>query len=145
MKIIICGPRDFNYYDHLLIEFYKIVKQLILDHIIVEEDLHTTIEIVSGGATGTDHLAELLAENYGIPLKVFPAQWEDLTTQPCLVRTNGLGKSYNVLAGKNRNREMAEYASQDKDSICVAVWRDTPGTNDMIEQAEKKGIRVFKI
>jgi hypothetical protein len=51
-------------------------------------------EVVCGGARGADNLGRTWAINHGIPVKMFPADWE------------GLGKG----AGFIRNQEMADYA-----------------------------------
>ena len=43
----------------------------------------------------------------------FPAKWNDLEVDKCVIKTNKYGK-YNALAGHNRNRNIAEYASEDE-------------------------------
>lgn len=50
----------------------------------------TDIEIVSGGASGTDALAERYAHEHGYSLQIFPADWS----------------RYGKRAGYVRNREM---------------------------------------
>ena len=79
-------------------------------------------EVVSGGARGVDRLGERLAEEMGVPCRVFPADW------------NRHGRS----AGVIRNRTMAEYAD-----ALVAVWDGSSrGTANMISQARQLGLEV---
>lgn len=96
-------------------------------------------EIVSGCAPGADTLGEVWAANRGIPVKRFPALWQDLKATPCLIKHRYDGAAYNALAGHNRNARMAEYAD-----ALVAIWDGSSrGTRNMIEQAERLGLKVF--
>lgn len=80
-------------------------------------------EVVSGGARGADALGEMYANAKGIPVKLFPADW------------NKYGKS----AGPVRNAQMAAYAE-----ALIAVWDgESRGTKNMIEQAKLKGLAVY--
>lgn len=144
MRVIICGPRNFNDYNFLVKKLHKIFKQLADEGLISAYITKTNIEIVSGAATGADALGEVFADSYEFPLKQFPAKWEDLSAKPCLVKYNEFGRPYNALAGHNRNKKMAEYASKDN-GVCIAVWQGTSGTKNMIETAEAYGLRIFKI
>ena len=76
----------------------------------------------------------------------FPAKWDDLNVEPCIVKTNKYGK-YNVLAGHNRNKEMAEYASKDEElGVLIAFWNGkSTGTKSMIELAKEYGLRIFVV
>jgi len=80
-------------------------------------------EVVSGGARGADMLGEQWAKANGIPVKVFPADW------------NTHGKS----AGAIRNGQMAKYANA-LIAVCDGI---TPGTQDMIRQAKRCGLKVY--
>ena len=40
----------------------------------------TDIEIVSGGCSGADAIAERYAHSHGYPLQIFPADWSDMGT-----------------------------------------------------------------
>ena len=64
------------------------------------------IEIVSGGASGTDTLAERYAHEHGYSLQVFPADWS----------------RYGKRAGYVRNREMHSYISTFADRGVIAFW-----------------------
>ena len=118
-RVIVCGGREFN--DRELC-FSK------LDQILPE---YENPEIVSGHAKGADLLGEKYAKLHSLPLKVFPAEW----------------KKYGRGAGPVRNRQMLQYALEEKPLI-IAFWNGvSPGTKDMVRQAEDAGaeVRVVKI
>lgn len=109
-RVIVAGSRDFNDY------------QLLKDKLDYYLQNLPDIEIVSGGAKGADALGERYSEEAGYPLKVFPADWDDL------------GKR----AGHVRNAQMAKYAN-----YLVAFWDGkSKGTKGMIDIANKLGLRV---
>jgi len=113
MKLIIAGTRTFTDYDYLCL--------MVEGNI----DICEITEIVSGGARGVDALGERLAKELDIPLKLFPAEWEEY------------GKS----AGYRRNAQMAEYAD-----ALLALWDGySKGTSHMINLAEKHDLKVTKI
>lgn len=66
----------------------------------------TDIEIVSGGASGTDALAERYAHEHDYSLQVFPAEWS----------------RYGKRAGYVRNREMHSCISAFADRGVIAFW-----------------------
>lgn len=78
-------------------------------------------EIVSGGATGADRTGEIIADNRGTPVKRFPADW------------NQHGRA----AGPIRNEEMAKYAD------AVVLFSGGKGTQNMFNQAQKHGLKIF--
>ena len=97
-----------------------------------DSDYAESIEIISGGCTGADALAEIYAKEWDIPLKVFPADW----------------KKYGKCAGPTRNEEMAKYASSDEDDggMLIAFWDGkSRGTKNMIDMAFKYGLDVHVI
>jgi len=113
MKTIIAGCRGFNDYNLLKekVDYYR------KDHVITE--------VVSGTARGADYLGEEYANENGIPIKSFPADWEN----------------YGKAAGPIRNRQMAEYAD-----VLIAVWDGkSKGTNNMIIEMNKLMKPVFLI
>lgn len=80
-------------------------------------------EVVCGEARGADTMGATWADLSGIPVKRFPADW----------KANGKA------AGPIRNRQMADYAD-----ALIAVWDGASrGTRNMIEEATKRGLRVF--
>ena len=79
--------------------------------------------VVSGTAKGADTWGEVWASMNKIAIKRYPAQWD----------------VYGKGAGPIRNALMADNA----DGL-VAVWDgESHGTKNMIETAEKRGLRVF--
>lgn len=80
-------------------------------------------EVVSGGARGVDTLGETWAKERGIPLIIFPADWE----------------TYGKMAGFKRNYEMAKYAE-----ALILVWDGKSlGSRSMRCIAENQGLIVL--
>ena len=109
MRVIIAGSRHCNDYS-LLLETIK-------------ESGFSITEVVSGHARGVDTMGEHYAETHGIPLKVFPAQWD----------------VYGLAAGPKRNRQMADYAQ----ALIAVMYPGSRGTMNMVETAKKLGLRVY--
>lgn len=91
---LIVGSRDYTDY----VSFKAKCDALLADR--------TDIEIVSGGASGTDAFAERYAHEHGYSLQVFPAEWS----------------RYGKRAGYVRNREMHSYISAFADRGVIAFW-----------------------
>lgn len=140
MKIIISGSRDFTDRDFLFSECLEIIAKLQYKHEIALPD----VEIVSGhNPRGADYYGERFAEKYGIKTKLFPANWNDITTPPVIIKPNFYG-SYNALAGKNRDEQMAKYATKDDIAFLIAFCVDkSPGTKHMVSVAKSYGIEIF--
>ncbi len=116
MKVIIAGLRRFNDYDL----FKAKLEQMIQDN-----EIEMT-EIVSGGASGVDSMAERYANENGISVKVFQADW----------------KKYGRGAGPLRNKKMAEYVGEK--GALVAFWDyKSKGTGSMINIAEKMNLNIY--
>ena len=97
----------------------------VVERAINESELEPQIhEVVSGGAPGIDTLGERWAKRNLIPVKRFPADW------------NKFGKA----AGPMRNRQMAQYAHY---LIAIPNPLGSKGTDNMIEEARKQGLKVF--
>lgn len=80
-------------------------------------------EVVCGGAQGVDEVGRRLAIYNQIPTKLFPADWS----------------KHGKAAGPIRNAQMAEYAD-----ALIAVWDGkSRGTKNMIEEAKKRGLKVY--
>lgn len=106
MRTVICGSRD-------LVKFEDIAEAVKLSGF-------TITEVISGGARGSDKLAEQWAAINGLPCVIFLPEWDEH------------GKAAGIL----RNKEMVEYAE-----ALIAVWDGkSKGTADSIKKAEKKGI-----
>jgi hypothetical protein len=110
MKTIIAGSRTIHF--ETTIEFLREVRFL------------TEItEVVSGTARGVDSHGEWFANRYEIPIKRFPADWDN----------------YGKRAGYLRNQEMCDYAEQ-----LICIWDgESRGTKHMITIAKKKGIPIY--
>lgn len=118
LRIIIAGSRSFSDYG-LLCETMDQLK-----NVIAAAD---KIVIISGTARGADQLGERYAEEHGIEIKRFPADWE------------AFGRS----AGHIRNREMAKYAIEENGYL-VAFWDgESRGTKGMIDYATQIGMKVL--
>jgi hypothetical protein len=124
LKVVVCGPRDFNDAD--------IVFEAI------EKSEFVISEIVSGGSTGVDTIGEHWAREKGIPVKRFVPDWSNIDVPGAVVKANSKGK-YNAKAGFDRNQKIAEYAD-----ALIVLDLDTNDTSDMVERAEKAGLKVFK-
>ncbi len=112
MKTIIAGSRDIT--DYAMVE-----KAMELAK---DEGIHPT-QIVCGMARGVDLLGERWAEDNGLPVTRFPANWRE----------------YGKAAGPIRNVQMARYAE-----ALVALWDGVSrGTQGMIDLAIEHGLQVF--
>ena len=130
MKLIIAGSRS--------ITDYETVRQAVILSGFWSKYGHN-IEVVSGCANGVDKLGELFAENNGLVIHRFPADWDNITVEYARVKTNKLGKEYNAAAGAMRNIKMGNFA----DGL-LAIWDGkSRGTKQMIEYAKSKGLEIY--
>lgn len=107
INLAVVGSRDFNDYSYMkeVLQWFDIKR------------------IISGGAKGADHLAEKYAAEHGLPITVFPAEWERF------------GKS----AGYKRNMKIVEAADE-----IAAFWDgQSKGTKHTIDFADDKGKPVY--
>jgi hypothetical protein len=126
MKIIIAGSRSIA--DKNLIK------------IVIKESNFNITECVCGMAQGVDLVGREICLELKIPIKEFPAQWNDLTETPCYLKLNKFGKKYNSLAGHNRNKRMAEYAEG-----LILIWDGkSSGSSNMLKLAKQKGLKIFE-
>jgi hypothetical protein len=126
MKVIIAGGRDFNNYE--------LLKQK-CDTIFANIDKSQLI-IITGKASGADSLGERYAKENNLKVMAFPALWEDFSKKPILIKKRKNGRLYNVLAGLNRNTDMANEAD-----ALIAFWDGkSTGTNDMIQKAKERNL-----
>lgn len=107
-KVIVCGSRNFQNYPLLRKEMNEIKEKV--------------GEVVCGEAKGADTLGRVWAQENGIKIKSFPANWQ----------------MYGSQAGYIRNCDMGDYAD-----IAIAFWDgESSGTRDMIKYMEKLGKEV---
>lgn len=110
--VIVAGSRGFSDYQMLRGK---------LDNILGNLDPEVTA-IVSGTARGADQMGERYAEERMLKLVRMPADWD----------------THGKRAGYLRNEEMAKIATH-----CVVFWDGkSPGTQHMINLAEKHGLKV---
>ncbi len=113
-RVIVCGGVDFTDKDLCFSQLQRLLSY------------HENIEIVSGHARGADSLGEEYAKENNLKLTIFPAEW----------------KKYGRAAGPIRNRQMLQYAEEEK-PVVIAFWDgQSRGTKNMINQAEKVGAEV---
>lgn len=117
---LVVGSRTFTDYK-LFSKKMDMVLRNILERII----------IVSGGAEGTDSMAERYAEEHGYKLYVINADWS-------------LGRN----AGYERNKEMHRFIAEHNRRGCIAFWDGkSKGTQHSFELAKKfnNQLRVIKV
>ncbi len=101
MKVIIAGDREFTDYFKLCNWMTAISRMWLIS------------EVVSGEARGADTMGERWAEEYDIPVKAFPADWE----------------RYGNTAGPLRNAQMGDYGN----ALVAFVAPDSKGTVNMMK------------
>ena len=109
MKTIIAGGRNY--------EFTEADRQFLGS---IKADIS---EVVCGGAAGADSEGKSWAEENGIPVKIFEADW----------KKHGRG------AGPRRNKMMAEYADS------LILFTGGRGSAAMFKEAEKQGLKIFDL
>ncbi len=109
MKVILAGSRSIKDFAHL-------------EAAISESGFEIT-EVVCGEAPGVDKMGRHWAEQNQIPVKSFPAKWEEDKR----------------MAGFKRNVQMAEYAN-----ALIAVWDGwSTGTAHMIATASLMALPIL--
>lgn len=111
MRVLVCGGRDFNEYESL--EYF-------LDAFRAENDVSV---VIHGAARGADSMAGEWAKSRGIPVIVFPADW------------NRHGRA----AGPIRNKKMLD---EGKPNLVIS-FPGGRGTANMMEQARAAGVPVM--
>lgn len=147
MRIIIAGGRDFNDIELLERSCHESFSTLSEEGLLTNDvriDI-PNMEIVCGKARGADTLGEDFGKRYGIKIKYFPANWEDINIQPCKIKYNKFNKPYNSLAGHNRNKLMAEYAQKDNGVLIAFHDGKSAGTQNMINLAKEYNLKIFII
>lgn len=72
---------------------------------------------------------------------MYPAKWDDLDHPDAVIKTRKDGTKYNVMAGFIRNKEMLVEGKPD----LVIAFPGGNGTDNMIDLADKAGIKVIKV
>lgn len=131
LKIIIAGGRDFKDAELLDEIMFNNLKDFDPEE----------IQIVSGMAGGADKLGYDWAKSYNLDVKEFPANWLDFNAKPCKLKRGSSGRLYNVLAGFNRNQQMADYA----DELVAFFDGESSGTKDMIKRAKFARLKLLVV
>lgn len=135
-KIIIAGGRDFKDYD-LLSEFTaKVLEEKYAAGTLSSFE---KIAVISGMAPGADKLGYAYGKQHGYKVIEMPAPWNAIEGKPKhQIRIRRDGKKYWVMAGKQRNTEMAQ-----EGNMLIAFWDGiSGGTEDMILKAHRHGLDV---
>lgn len=121
-RLIIAGSRNYSNAKFLVQSVDKMLIRV--------KDTHDIV-IISGGAKGADTMGEKYAKLRGYKMKQFQANWDTH------------GKS----AGHIRNKEMANYVSENKISDtpyggCLIFYegKESTGSKNMFDLAKKMGI-----
>lgn len=117
MKLIIAGGRDYILTNKDFERLDDIKAMHILD-----PNNHEPIEFVlSGCAKGADTCGQLWASHRGVPVKLFPADWN----------------KYGKRAGYLRNEAMARNATH------LALFKGGKGTRHMYNIARARGLTIY--
>lgn len=108
MKVIIAGGRNFK------------DRKAVADAI--DASPFEITECVCGGAPGADTLGALICHERGIPVRLFPADWD----------------RYGKSAGPKRNLQMAVYAD------ALIAMPGANGTANMVAEARRLGLVVYE-
>ncbi len=113
MKTIIAGSRT--------ITDYYIVQDAI------QQSGFEITEVVSGGCRGADLFGEEWAQENGIPIKRFPANWE----------------KYGKAAGPIRNSQLVNYVN--KEGGLILIWDGkSKGSQDVLDKAIVWKLKIYE-
>ena len=97
-------------------------------------------QIVCGCAKGPDSNGKIYGQKNNIPVKDFPAKWDDFSVTPCFIKTRRDGAKYNSWAGHNRNKEMANHGSH-----LILIWDGkSSGSASMKKLAKEQGLVIYE-
>lgn len=99
-------------------------------------------ELINGMATGIDKSAREWAASHNIPIKEFPAQWNDIDKKGAVIKINKYGRKYNARAGHDRNEEMLAYTTYDD---LIVVFPGGPGSKYMLKIALEVDANVLNL
>ena len=117
--VLICGGRDYSDPEHVLLEAVRFLAVFYGDK----------LRVMHGGAKGADMLAGEAAISFGVPVKVFPADWD----------------THGKRAGPIRNKQMLEYllmCRRKGHSVQVVAFPGGKGTEHMVKLATEARIDV---
>lgn len=124
-RVLVCGGRDFENYDL----FVRIMDRFWMENVPISGPTghrdRCPLTLISGGARGADKMAERYAIFRGHDVEVFEPDW----------------LTYGNSAGPIRNQQMLDEGKPD----LVIAFPGGTGTANMIELAEKAGVKVVRI
>lgn len=127
MRLVVTGGRKFK--DRKMI-------YMVLDAIHAKFPI---TKLREGCADGVDRICGQWAEEHGIEVERFPADWENLTAPGAVIKSGPRGR-YNANAGKDRNKDMLKGLDAG-DSACV--FPGSSGTMHMAGLITACGIPCF--
>lgn len=104
-------------------------------------NVHKFVKLVHGRGGNTDMSADAWAKQHGVPVKDYPAAWNDVLHPEAVVRKRRDGSEYNVVAGFWRNQQMID----EEDVGLVVAFPGGKGTADMVARARRAGIPVIEV
>lgn len=129
VKLVIFGGRDFN-------DFELLSNTIKSTNVYKEGRIGA---IISGCARGADSLGKRFGDENGIPVEEYPAKWSEIEGKPAkYVKSRADGTKYYVLAGFDRNDEMAKVAD-----IGIGFWNGSSGTADMFERCLRHNVQTL--
>lgn len=120
MRVLVCGSRHFDDWALIHQHIYEVYSRC-------EDrtpDGKIDFTIIEGGAKGADFLARVFAKFVNLPWVEFPADW----------------KTHGKAAGPIRNKQMLDEGKPDL--VIAFMFKDSRGTKNMVEQAQKAGVEV---
>lgn len=118
MRVLVTGGRDYADAERV---------DAVLDYYHAQRPFSV---LIHGAASGADTLASLWATSRNVPTLPFPADWNDLSAPPAIIRYRRDGTPYNAAAGGIRNGRMLR---EGKPDVCVA-FHGGRGTGDMCQR-----------
>lgn len=112
VRILVCGGRDYKNVSAVYHALYAI-----------HQKRGITL-IIEGGAAGADLLARKWAQENGVPVQTFEAEWE----------------KYGKAAGPKRNERMLAEGNPDG----VIAFPGGRGTADMVSKAKAASVKVWQ-
>ncbi len=122
MRILVCGGRDFDDYNLLSRTLHEVIQSTVKSP---DENMYENTVIIHGCARGADSLAGRWAFTNNIPIKHYPAKWDE----------------YGKAAGMIRNKVMLQEGEPD----LVIAFPGGRGTANMVTIAKAVGVKVMEI
>lgn len=118
MIALFCGSQEWDDWDLITAELHQ-AWILARDEFLATK--RSDLWIIHGAAPGADTFAGIVAEAMGFTVRSYPADW----------------KQYGKPAGMIRNKVMLD---QEPDRVYAFHLNSSPGTNNTINEAMKRGI-----